>query len=278
MWLPSGMNLPGLSMHSLPFSLIPSALNRHPSASNSTTMVPAPGGGGRRIPTFRHSVSRSQQTVTSRTTVARRTPGVLRFCQDSLKFIAGPEVYEFGEFRLEASERQFSKGTERIPLAPKDVLASLLRNTGWLVTKSELLEQVWPGSFLEEGILAVHIAHRTGTRSSLLTASMFDFPDCNLRSRNRGGPDLRARPCWPGSCSLRASRTTLGPAAQHTATRRRRLCAHFQWTLRTRTHMLCSPRFCSSARGIGSVQEEPGTGTRTEPLAHRSTPLVRQVL
>jgi DNA-binding winged helix-turn-helix (wHTH) protein len=74
--------------------------------------------------------------------------------------MAGREVYEFGEFTLDASERQLSKGSERIPLAPKehDVLVALLRNAGRLVTKSELLEQVWPGSFVEEGILSVHVS------------------------------------------------------------------------------------------------------------------------
>ena len=43
-------------------------------------------------------------------------------------------------------------------LAPKlnDVLVALVRKPGRLVTKRELLEQVWPGAFVEEGILTVH--------------------------------------------------------------------------------------------------------------------------
>ena len=45
-------------------------------------------------------------------------------------------------------------------LAPKtyDVLVALIRRAGRLVTKHELLEGVWPGVFVDEGILTVHVA------------------------------------------------------------------------------------------------------------------------
>ena len=73
----------------------------------------------------------------------------------------GPqEVFEFGEFTLDVIERRLLRGQVNIPLAPKahDLLVELLRHAGHLVTKRELLELVWPESFVEEGILAVHIA------------------------------------------------------------------------------------------------------------------------
>ncbi len=72
----------------------------------------------------------------------------------------GVERYEFGEFTLDASERRLSKGGQAVPLEPKahDVLVALLRRAGRLVTKRELLDLVWPESFVEEGILAVHIS------------------------------------------------------------------------------------------------------------------------
>ena len=71
-----------------------------------------------------------------------------------------PEVYEFGDFTLNASERRLSRSGQVVPLEPKaqDVLVALLRAGGHLVTKRELLELVWPESFVEEGILAVHIS------------------------------------------------------------------------------------------------------------------------
>lgn len=70
------------------------------------------------------------------------------------------ELFDFGEFTLDASERRLSKRGEAIPLEPKayDVLVALLRRAGRLVTKRELLDEVWPESFVEEGILAVHIS------------------------------------------------------------------------------------------------------------------------
>ncbi len=70
------------------------------------------------------------------------------------------EVYEFAEFTLDVSERRLLKGSEAVSLEPKahEVLLALLRNAGRLLTKSELLDLVWPGSFVEEGILAVHVS------------------------------------------------------------------------------------------------------------------------
>src|SRR5215831_10544598 len=70
------------------------------------------------------------------------------------------EVYEFGDFTLDASERRLSRSGQVVPLEPKahDLLVALLRAGGHLVTKRELLELVWPESFVEEGILAVHIS------------------------------------------------------------------------------------------------------------------------
>jgi len=74
--------------------------------------------------------------------------------------MGGREVYGFGGFTLDASERRFSQSGQDISLAPKafDVLLTLVRHRGQLVTKRELLETVWPESFVEEGILAVHIS------------------------------------------------------------------------------------------------------------------------
>ena len=76
------------------------------------------------------------------------------------------EVYEFAEFTLDVSERRLLKGSEPVSLEPKaqEVLLALVRNAGRLVTKRELLDLVWPESFVEEGILAVHVS---GLRKAL---------------------------------------------------------------------------------------------------------------
>jgi len=70
------------------------------------------------------------------------------------------EVYKFGEFTLDASERRLSNGELAVGVAPKafDLLLGLVRNAGRLVTKRELLDLVWPESFVEDGILAVHVS------------------------------------------------------------------------------------------------------------------------
>jgi DNA-binding winged helix-turn-helix (wHTH) protein len=51
-------------------------------------------------------------------------------------------------------------GVSPVHLAPKtyDVLVALVRRAGRLVTKHELLAGVWPGVFVDEGILTVHVA------------------------------------------------------------------------------------------------------------------------
>jgi DNA-binding winged helix-turn-helix (wHTH) protein len=75
--------------------------------------------------------------------------------------MADGEVYDFGNFTLDVRERRLTKGSQPIVLTPKafDVLTVLVRHGGRLVWKDELLAAVWPESFVEEGILAVHVSH-----------------------------------------------------------------------------------------------------------------------
>lgn len=70
------------------------------------------------------------------------------------------ERYEFGDFTLDVPGRKLSRGREHVPLTPKahDVLVTLVRSAGRLVSKRELLDTVWPECFVEEGIVAVHVS------------------------------------------------------------------------------------------------------------------------
>jgi DNA-binding winged helix-turn-helix (wHTH) protein/predicted Zn-dependent protease len=67
------------------------------------------------------------------------------------------ELYEFGEFRLDVGERKLERvdGGQSGHLHEKafQTLCILVRNGGRLVTKKELLDQVWPDSFVEENNL-----------------------------------------------------------------------------------------------------------------------------
>jgi adenylate cyclase len=68
---------------------------------------------------------------------------------------------QFGEFILEMSERRLTRAGRPVALEPKtyDLLVILARYAGRLLTKRELLDLVWPESFVEEGILAVHVSN-----------------------------------------------------------------------------------------------------------------------
>jgi DNA-binding winged helix-turn-helix (wHTH) protein len=70
------------------------------------------------------------------------------------------EFYEFGPFHLNVIERVLTKGRQVIQLTPKafDTLVVLVRNSGHVVEKDKLPQQVWPDTFVEEGILTVNVA------------------------------------------------------------------------------------------------------------------------
>ena len=67
-----------------------------------------------------------------------------------------PVAYKFGCFCLHPSEKQLLREGKPVPLAPKvyDTLLLLLESQGRLLEKSELLNRLWPGSFVEEVSLA----------------------------------------------------------------------------------------------------------------------------
>ncbi|HEU4873866.1 MAG TPA: alpha/beta fold hydrolase [Pyrinomonadaceae bacterium] len=68
--------------------------------------------------------------------------------------------YLFDEFRVDVSERILFKGNREVPLTPKvfDTLLVLLENSSHVLTKKELMQQVWPDSFVEENNLAQNIS------------------------------------------------------------------------------------------------------------------------
>ncbi len=69
-------------------------------------------------------------------------------------------LYEFGPFQLDPPERLLLCDGQPVSLTPKafDLLLVLVDRSGHLVEKEELLRTVWPGSFIEEGNLAVTIS------------------------------------------------------------------------------------------------------------------------
>ncbi|MBC7932468.1 MAG: winged helix-turn-helix domain-containing protein, partial [Rubrivivax sp.] len=67
--------------------------------------------------------------------------------------------YEFGPFRLNASERLLLRGEENVHLTPKEfeTLVALVRGGGRLMSKEELLKEIWPDTFVGEATLAQNI-------------------------------------------------------------------------------------------------------------------------
>jgi TolB-like protein/DNA-binding winged helix-turn-helix (wHTH) protein/Flp pilus assembly protein TadD len=70
------------------------------------------------------------------------------------------DLYEFGPFSLDPHERILLRAGTLVATTPKvfDTLLVLVRNQGRVLTKDELLQAIWPGTFVEEVNLAVNIS------------------------------------------------------------------------------------------------------------------------
>jgi pimeloyl-ACP methyl ester carboxylesterase/DNA-binding winged helix-turn-helix (wHTH) protein len=68
--------------------------------------------------------------------------------------------YLFDSFRVDVTERLLFKDNREVSLTPKvfDTLLVLLDNSSHVMTKKELMQQVWPDSFVEENNLAQNIS------------------------------------------------------------------------------------------------------------------------
>src|ERR1700751_1057439 len=109
------------------------------------------------------------------------------------------ERYRFGPFELQPDKRRLLKDGATISLRPRafDLLAALVEHAGHLVTKNELLDQVWPKMVVEEAALHVQVsALRKVLGSDAITtvsgrASQFPLPvtkgdgEANRASRSK---------------------------------------------------------------------------------------------
>ncbi|HUJ41124.1 MAG TPA: winged helix-turn-helix domain-containing protein [Candidatus Acidoferrales bacterium] len=74
--------------------------------------------------------------------------------------LQGEHFYEFGPYRLEPSERLLRRGALPVSLPPKsfETLLLLIRNSGHVLSKEELMNSLWPDSFVEENNLTQQIS------------------------------------------------------------------------------------------------------------------------
>src|SRR6185295_14883234 len=68
-------------------------------------------------------------------------------------------LYDFGPFQLDTGERSLLRDGCFVPLTPKafELLLVLVRKSGRVVGKDELMQELWPDSFVEEGNLTQHV-------------------------------------------------------------------------------------------------------------------------
>jgi adenylate cyclase len=69
-------------------------------------------------------------------------------------------LYEFGKFRCDPREHLLLCDGRPVSLSPKsfETLVVLIQSNGRLLTKDELMQQVWPDSFVEEANLTINIS------------------------------------------------------------------------------------------------------------------------
>lgn len=70
-----------------------------------------------------------------------------------------PLVYRFGDAELDERRRQLTRRGRELALEPRvfDLLVYLLRHRDRVVSKSELLEKLWPGVFVSESVLPTNV-------------------------------------------------------------------------------------------------------------------------
>jgi eukaryotic-like serine/threonine-protein kinase len=70
------------------------------------------------------------------------------------------QLYKFGQFCLDMSERVLIRDGRVVPLSPKvfETLLVLIENRGRILGKNELMQMIWPDTFVEEGNLTHNIS------------------------------------------------------------------------------------------------------------------------
>jgi DNA-binding winged helix-turn-helix (wHTH) protein/Tol biopolymer transport system component len=69
------------------------------------------------------------------------------------------KIYEFGPYRLDTAQMLLSRDGSVVPLQPRaiETLLALVRGDGQVVSKQDLMNAVWPDSFVEESNLSQNV-------------------------------------------------------------------------------------------------------------------------
>src|SRR5215510_14139867 len=70
------------------------------------------------------------------------------------------QLYKFGQFCLDVSERVLIRDGRVVPLSPKvfDTLLVLIENRGRILSKDELMQAIWPDTVVEESNLTHNVS------------------------------------------------------------------------------------------------------------------------
>ena len=115
-----------------------------------------------------------------------------------------PACYRFGRFVLEPERRSLCAGSVQVPLGARafDILLLLVRHRDRVISKDEILAEVWRGMVVEENNLAVHISalrralgERPGGDRFIATVSGLGYRFvASVMDATLGGPEISAVP------------------------------------------------------------------------------------
>jgi DNA-binding winged helix-turn-helix (wHTH) protein/TolB-like protein/Tfp pilus assembly protein PilF len=124
-------------------------------------------------------------------------------------------LYDFGSFRFDPSDHLLLHHGKPVLLTPKaiEILHALVQGRGRLITKEELMRQVWPDSFVEEANLTVNISNLRKTLGEGPEGSQyietvpkrgyrFVIPVTELRNEYETAPAQNVSPEIPSQKSL----------------------------------------------------------------------------
>ena len=68
-------------------------------------------------------------------------------------------IYESGGWEIDLTRRELRVGGKPVAIGGRafEIVETLVRSAGQLVTKDELMDRVWHGAIVEENTLQVHI-------------------------------------------------------------------------------------------------------------------------
>ncbi len=72
----------------------------------------------------------------------------------------GREAYRYGEWEIDLAKGELRVRGMSVPIGRRacEIIEVLVQSAGELVTKNELMNRVWPGMFVEDNTLQVHIS------------------------------------------------------------------------------------------------------------------------